>query len=216
MIFNHSSTHVLQYTLGTHQFHCCLAAPLLAPQLTSSPFQQSLSQLFLYKLTRTQLQCSDSGQCICTGTVFWENREDWSNSSLVGGVPEICFWEALRSQELSFSKSKLEHHKSVPSSWTLGSAKRENADFFKDLAGALSRVSGVVSEHAFLLFNLFSRVMILTFAFSDIHRSLPKLKLRSTGQRLSSGSCVQRPQCSNARMFQMGLFSLVLFFFLNN
>lgn len=47
----------------------------------------------------------------------------------LSGVPEICYWEALKSQELSFSKSKLEHHKSVPSSWALGSAKRQTADF---------------------------------------------------------------------------------------
>lgn len=116
--FNHL---VLQYTLRTHQFHCCLAAPKLTP--SAAPFP-AISP------TRTKLQCSDLGQCICTGTVFWENREDWSNSSPSGGVPEICFWEALRSQEFSLSKSKLEHHKSVLSSWTLGSARRQNAGFF--------------------------------------------------------------------------------------
>jgi len=74
---------------------------------------------------------------------------------------------------------------------------------FEDLAGALSRVSGAVSEHAFLLFNLFSKVTILTFTFSDVRWSLPKLKLWSTGQRLSPGSCIQKPQRPKARMLQM-------------
>lgn len=200
--------------LGLTSFTAVLQAPSYHPNSPHQlhPFQQSLPQLFLYKLTRTQSQCSDSGQCICTGTVFWENREDWWNSSPLGGVPEICFWEALRSQELSFSKSKLEHHILVLSTWTLKKSAFCLLADPKDLAGALSTVSGAVSEHAFLFFNLFSRVMILTFAFSDVHWSLPKLELWSTGQRLSSGSCVQRPQCSKARMFQMGFF-LVLFSF---
>lgn len=86
-------------------------------------------------------------------SLLWK-WEDWSKSNSFAGLPEICYWEALKSQELSFSKSKLEHHKSVPSSWALGPAKRQNADFFKDLL--FKRDCGAVTEHAFLLFNLFS------------------------------------------------------------
>lgn len=139
-------------------------------------------------------------------SLLWKWK-DWSKSSPFAGVPEICYWEALRSQELSFSKSKQEHHKSVPSSWALGSAKRQNADFFKDLV--FKKDCGAVTEHAFLLFNLFSKVTALTFAFSDVHWSLPELELWGTGRRLSPGSCVLRPQRPKVRMLQMAFFSLL-------
>lgn len=86
--------------------------------------------------------------------------------------------------------------------------------FFEDLAGALSRVSGVASEHAFLLFNLFSKVTILTFAFSDVHWSLPKLKLWSTGQRQlhAKATMLQGKNASDSFFFFFSSF----FFFLNN
>lgn len=56
----------------------------------------------------------------------------------------------------------------------------------------------------------------LTFAFSDVHWSLPELELWGTGHGLFPGSCMLRPQCPKLRMIQMAFFFSTFFFLLNN